>query len=131
MPLGQGIAEMWNAVQERIELAGHGPTWDVTAGSFESALGFARERFGEPVVLARRDRVRWWPRVTITVTTDRALATSAPRLDDIATPPVPAQRQAGSRGGRSRRAQHDMPLELEAIFAHQEQLRLAKERVLD
>ena len=56
MPLGQGIEEMWDAVRDRVEVSGHGPTWQVTAGSFDAALAYARERFGDPVVLERRDR---------------------------------------------------------------------------
>jgi hypothetical protein len=119
MPLGQGIEEMWGAVRQRVELSGCGPTWDVTAGSFDEALEFARERFGDPVVLSRRDRNRWWPRVTLTVTTDHGLAASAPSLEALASTVVPAQ--------RGRRGSNAMPLELEAIFAHQEQLRLARE----
>lgn len=107
MPLGQGIGETLQAVRNRIELSGHGPTWQVTAASFESALAYSRERFGDPAVLDRKDRSRWWPRVTITITTDPVLAASAPRLEDVARPVVPAQR---------------MPAFLEEIFAHQEQL---------
>lgn len=113
MPLGQGIGETLQAVRNRIELSGHGPTWQVTAASFESALAYARERFGDPAVLERRDRSRWWPRVTITVTTDPVLAASAPRLEDVARPVVPAQRSAEP---------DRMPAFLEEIFAHQEQL---------
>ena len=58
MPLGQGIGELWDAVRDRVEVSGDGPTWEVTAGSFDSALAYAREAYGDPVVLARRDRVR-------------------------------------------------------------------------
>ena len=129
MPLGQGIGEMWSAVQGRIEVAGHGPTWHVTAGSFDSALAYAREAFGEVVVLTRRDRDRWWPRVTLTVTTDLAAAASAPPLEDLARPVVPVQRtpdapdldEPWSAGNR-------LPASLEAIFAHQEEQRMARQR---
>jgi hypothetical protein len=120
MPLGQGIGETLQAVRNRIELSGHGPTWQVTAGSFDSALGYARERFGNPVVLERKDRTRWWPRVTITVTTDPRLAASAPPLEEVAQPVVPAQRKPEKLPDRDRDV---MPACLEAIFAHQEQLR--------
>lgn len=111
MPLGQVIAEMWDAVRDRIEVSGKGPTWQVTAGSFDSALAYARTRFGDPVVLGRTDRDRWWPRVTLTVTTDAALAASAPRLEDL-TWPVGA-----------------LPSSLEVIFAHQEEGRVAPLRI--
>jgi hypothetical protein len=128
MPLGQGIGEMWEAVRDRVEVSGEDPVWEVTAGSFDGALDFARERFGDPVVLARRDRNRWWPRVTITVTTDHVLAGSAPALEELSFPVVPRQRSAGDDSGRkSRRGPYVMPLELEAIFAHQEEVRLARE----
>lgn len=105
MPLGQGIGEMVEAVQGRVELSGEDPRWEVTAGSFESALAYARERFADPVVLARRDRNRWWPRVTIVVSTDPAAAASAPPLEELAGPAVPRQRAraahvAGTRASR-------------------------------
>lgn len=127
MPLGQGIGEWWDAVRDRIEVSGHGPTWQVTAGSFDSALAYARDRFDDPVVLARKDRDRWWPRVAVTVTTDPALAESAPVLDEIARPVVPDQvrRRAGSDVDQSR---DPLPRSLEAIFAHQEELRAARRR---
>jgi hypothetical protein len=150
MPLGQGIGELWEAVQDRIEVSGHDSTWHVTAGSFDAALAYARARFGEPVVLAREDRHRWWPRVTLTVTTDQALAASAPSLEEIARPPIPVQTTADvadeahaprgegdheGRAGRSRsrrqprRLHEPLPSSLEEIFAHQEELRLARQRV--
>lgn len=132
MPLGQGIGEMWSAVQGRIEVGGHGPTWHVTAGSFDSALAFAREAFGEVVVLGRKDRDRWWPRVTLTVTTDLAAAASAPRLEDIAQPVVPPQPTPASRSrreGRRQRSSEGLPASLEEIFAHQEELRIAQQRI--
>ena len=128
MPLGQGIGEMWNAVQVRIEVAGHGPTWHVTAGSFEAALAYAREAFGEVVVLTRRDRDRWWPRVTLTVTTDLAAAASAPPLEDLAHPVVPAQRTPDSPDDDAWPSGEGLPASLEAIFAHQEERRLARQR---
>lgn len=130
MPLGRGIEELWEAVRDRVEVSGHGPTWEVTAGSFDSALAFAQESFGDVAVTSRRDRKRWWPRVTLTVTTDPAEAASAPPLEELAALVVPAQvRPEESPDSRSRRKQYDMPLELEAIFAHQERVRSAQERV--
>ena len=120
MPLGQGIEDMWEAVRGRIELSGHDPSWEVTAGSFEDALEYARSRFGDPVVLSRRDRSRWWPRVTLSITTDPALAGAAPPLADLATPAVPAQTTATSAadaqatpversGRRANRHRHSSP----------------------
>ncbi len=119
MPLGRGIEETWEAVRERVELSGHGPTWQVTAGSFETALDYAHDRFGEVAVLARRDRLRWWPRVTLTVTNDPALSVTAPPLTQVSRPVVPPQRPAPER--RRVREPDVMPVALEAIFAHQEQ----------
>ena len=140
MPLGQGIVEMWDALRDRVEVSGHGPTWEVTAGTFDSALTYARERFGDPVVLRRADRGRWWPRVTLTVTTDPEIAATAPPLDELATPAVPAQRTPEKAAAQSATPQTDqpeppqpplLPSSLEAIFAHQEELRLARQRTPD
>jgi hypothetical protein len=118
VPLGHGIGETWTAVRERIEVDGHGSTWQITAGSFDSALTYARERFGEPVVLARRDRTRWWPRVTLTVSTDPTEAAAAPPLEDLARPVVPEQRAPEPV---ARRDDADlMPRALEEIFARQD-----------
>lgn len=132
MPLGQGIGEMWGAVRDRVEVAGHGPTWEVTAGSFDQALAYAQERFGEPAVLARKDRARWWPRVTLTVTTDPALAADAPEVEELSHPVVPRQASsvdvaAAVEGGPD----STLPSSLEAIFAHQEELRIARQRTAD
>jgi hypothetical protein len=136
MPLGQGIAEMWDALRDRVELSGHGPTWEVTAGSFDTALAYSRERFGDPVVLRRADRGRWWPRVTLTVTTNRELAAAAPPLDELATPTVPAQRTRETAPTETDQPEPPretpvLPSSLEAIFAHQEELRLARQRTPD
>lgn len=134
MPLGQGIGEMWQAVRDRVEVDGHDLTWHVTAGSFDSALEYARARFGDPVVLARSDRGRRWPRVTLTVTTDPALAASAPPLAEIAVPPSLQEDEHETVVEREsdipeQRADSLLPSSLEAIFAHQEELRLARQRV--
>jgi hypothetical protein len=138
MPLGQGISEMWDALRDRVEVAGHGPTWEVTAGSFDSALAYARERFGDPAVLSRSDRSRWWPRVTITVTTDATLGASAPPLEEVATPRVPTQPTRDDAADAEPAAEPEPPVEadpddtgtlpssLEAIFAHQEAQRRAR-----
>ena len=125
MPLGKGIAEVFGAIPDRIEVSGHEPTWKVTGGSFESVLAFAREAYGETTVVAREDRSRWWPRVTLTVTRDPVLAANAPDLATFATPVVP--KQASRR--RAASVAEDAPTfvsALDEIFAHQEELRLAR-----
>jgi hypothetical protein len=133
MPLGQGISEMWDALRDRVEVAGHGPTWEVTAGSFESALAYARERFGDPAVLDRSDRDRFWPRVTITVTTDDTLGASAPPLEEMAVPQVPGQPTRDDAADAEPPVDSEppvgsgtLPSSLEAIFAHQEAQRRAR-----
>ena len=145
MPLGQGIGEMMEALRDRIEVSGSGPTWEVTAGCFDTALTYARERFDDPVVLARTDRDRWWPRVTLTVTTDPGLAASAPPLEELSRPPAPEQpvpeppipaqairpRPNPAPVDEAFREDTGMPSALEAIFDHQEQLRIARQRVPD
>ena len=120
MPLGKGIAEVFGAIPDRIEVSGHEPTWKVTGGSFESALAFAREAYGETTVLAREDRSRWWPRVTLTVTRDPVLAANAPDLATVATPVVPKQAATPPEDAPS------FVSALDEIFAHQEELRLAR-----
>jgi hypothetical protein len=129
MPLGNGIGEMWSAVRDRVEVGGDGRTWHVTAASFDAALAYARDRFDDPAVLARKDRSRWWPRVTLTVTTDATLAQQAPALGDLAGPVVPVRTRRSRRAEarRRRRAGWAMPPSLEEIFAHQEELRLSRQ----
>ncbi len=136
MPLGQGIGELWDALRDRVEVSGIGPEYQVTAGSFDTALAYARERFDEPVVLGRQDRARWWPRVTLTVSTDPARAAAAPPLAELAAPVVPAQRR---RHEQEREPETEpavdragaLPSSLEAIFAHQEEQRAARRRRTD
>ena len=125
MPLRQEISDIWGAVQDRIELSGGEQTWQVTGGSFDSALSYARARFGEPAVLARKDRNRWWPRVTLTVTTDPRLASSAPPVDRFAGPVRPRLKAAHA----PRRPVPPLPPSLEEIFEHQEELRLAEQYI--
>jgi hypothetical protein len=86
MPLGRGIKDLLEAIPERIEVAGRSPTWRVTGGSFEAVVRFVEEAFESPVVLGRQDRGRWWPRVTLTVTTDPAAAAHAPAIEELADP---------------------------------------------
>ena len=67
MPLGQGILDVLEAIPRRLEMSGHAPTWRITGPSFDAVWEFAQEVLpGDPVVLARDDRTRWWPRVTLT-----------------------------------------------------------------
>ena len=124
MPLGQGIGDMVDAVRDRVELSSHGETWHVTAGSFDGAMAFVRERFDAPVVLSRKDRGRWWTRVTLVVTEDPSYAASAPSLDELAHPAVvePAvlavddvPEEVAGDGVDS-----DMPAMLEEMFARQD-----------
>lgn len=98
MPLGQGIVEVLRAIPPRIEVTGHGPTVRVTAGSFDAALGYARECYDDPAVLDCELRYRFWPRVTLTVTTDPQLAGSAPPLDELRG--RLQQEEAGRRASR-------------------------------
>jgi hypothetical protein len=122
VPLGQEIGDMVDALRERVEVSAHGGTWHVTAGSFDGALAYVRERFDDPVVLSRRDRGRWWPRVTLVVTEDRSYAASAPSLDDLAhpaPPDVPAA-EAAPEVVTSEVTGSDMPTVLEEMFARQD-----------
>jgi hypothetical protein len=86
MEIRRGIVELFEAIPERIEVSGAEPTWEVTGGSFESAVAYAQDAFDDPVVVDRRDRSRWWPRVTLTVTTDPDLAATAPPLESLLDP---------------------------------------------
>ena len=134
MPLGQGIGDMVDAVRDRVELSTHGETWHVTAGSFDGAMAYVRERFDAPVVLSRKDRGRWWTRVTLVVTEDPSLAASAPSLDELAHPAVAAApavpavddvpEEVAGDGGDS-----DMPAMLEEMFARQDRpLQIPRQR---
>lgn len=143
MPLGLGIVEVLRAIPPRIEVTGHGPTVRVTAGSFDAALDYARECYDDPAVLGCALRYRFWPRVTLIVTTDPELAMSAPPLDELRG--RLQQEEAGLRASRhpahraepgEHRAEPDAvpPAEpglstLEAIFAHQEQQRQERARI--
>jgi outer membrane biosynthesis protein TonB len=89
MPLGREIVELFEAIPDRIEVSGTGPTWRVTGGSFDSVVSWANDAFDDPVVIAREDRSRWWPRVTLTVTTDPELAGQAPPLEAFIPPDLP------------------------------------------
>lgn len=124
MPLGKGIVEVFGAIPDRIEVSGHGPTWKVTGGSFEDTLSFVESAYAEAVVVAREDRGRWWPRVTLTVTRDPVLAAAAPDVATFARPVVHE-----TPDGQPIETTVDPPSfasALEEIFAHQEELRLAR-----
>jgi hypothetical protein len=126
MRLGDGISEMVDAVRDRVEVSWHHDTWHVTAGSFESALGYVNERFDDPVVLSRHDRGRRWPRVTLDVTTDGSRAATAPPLAELADPPMPPapreplQPEVVEYVDVEPPVDSEMPLDLEAIFASQD-----------
>jgi hypothetical protein len=122
MPLGRGIVEVFEAIPDRIEVSGHGPTWRITGGSFDGVLDYAREALGETAVIGREDRGRWWPRVTLTVTADPARMAEAPALATFANPveadePEPVEVPTDDESFVS---------PLEEIFAHQEERRRAR-----
>jgi hypothetical protein len=128
MPLGRVIAETVADLRDRVEVSWHHDRWHVTAGSFESALRYVETRFTDPAVLARHDHGRRWPRVTLEVSTDPALATSAPPLTELAhppeavAPPEPVPAPPLQLAEPEPVTASDLPTELEAIFAHQNEL---------
>ncbi len=129
MPLGRVVAETVADLRDRVEVSWHDDIWHVTASSFESALKYVEKRWDGAAVLARRDHGRRWPRVTLAVSTDPALATKAPPLIELAHPPepgptlepvpkppiAPVETEPVTASG--------LPTDLEAIFAHQSDLR--------
>ena len=129
MPLGRVIAETVADLRDRVEVSRHDDTWQVTASSFESALAYVERRFDGAAVLARRDHGRRWPRVTLEVSTDPALATKAPQLIELAHPPEggatlpPVPRPPVEPVEPEPVAASGLPTDLEAIFAHQNDLR--------
>jgi hypothetical protein len=129
MPLGRVIAETVADLRDRVEVSWHHDVWHVTASSFESALGYVETRFEGAVVLARHDHGRRWPRVTLEVSTDPARAATAPPLIELAHPPEPAPSQPAptpppvERAEPAPAAASDLPTDLEAIFASQNDLR--------
>lgn len=128
MPLGRVIAETVADLRERVEVSWHHDRWHVTAGSFEAALAYVETRFDDAAVLTRRDHGRRWPRVTLEVTTDPALVKDAPPLTELAHPPEPAALQPVPTlpvepEESEPVAASDLPTELEAIFAHQNDTR--------
>ena len=131
MEIRRGITELLEAIPDRIEVSGQAPTWKVTGGSFESAVDYANEAFDEPVVLAREDRTRWWPRVTLTVTTDPALAAAAPPLEELAASPEAPDQPAIAVPAPRHRADEDEMFEsfLDEAFARQEAARDERARV--
>src|SRR3954467_14033902 len=84
MPIGRDIVELFEAIPERIEVSGSEPTWRVTGGAFESGVAWANDAFHEPVGIAPEGHRGWWPRVTLTVPTDPALAAGAPAPETFA-----------------------------------------------
>src|SRR3954464_4999017 len=86
MLLRREITKVLEAIPERIEVSGTGPKGCVTGGSFDAVVSWANDAFDRPVVIGREDRNRWWPRVTLTVTTDPELAAEAPPLASFSEP---------------------------------------------
>ena len=131
MPLGQGILDVFEAIPQRIEMTGHAPTWRITGPTFDAAWAFAREALDDPVVIDREDRTRWWPRVTLTVTTDPALAEAAPPMEELRKPPVVPEQVRRERPvalwNDEEYAESFSPLE--DICAHQEEGRAARREV--
>ena len=133
MPLGRGIVELFEAIPDRIEVSGAEPTWRVTGGSFDSVVSWANDAFDEPVVIAREDRSRWWPRVTLTVTTDPGLAADAPPLETFAMPvepepePEPDVTPDDVPAAPEPSTDDEVYSPLEEIFASQEQARVARQ----
>src|SRR6478609_9258311 len=127
MPLGRVLAETVADLRDRVEVSCHDDTWHVTASSFESALKYVETRWDGAAVLARHDHGRRWPRVTLEVSTDPALATKAPPLIELAHPPEPGERPAPRPPIEPVEpepvAASGLPSDLEAIFAHQDDLR--------
>ena len=130
MPLGRVIAETVADLRDRVEVSWHHDTWHVTASSFESALSYVETRFEDATVLARRDHGRRWPRVTLEVSTDPAMAAKAPPLVELAHPPAGATHQPGPKPPVEPVEPAEpvepepvtasgLPTDLEAIFAHQ------------
>lgn len=129
MPLGRVIAETVADLRDRVEVSWHDDTWHVTARSFESALDYVEARFDRAAVLSRRDHGRRWPRVTLVVSTDPALAKTAPPLIELAHRPEPdstlqpAPRPPIDPVEPEPAAPSGLPTDLEAIFASQNDLR--------
>lgn len=125
MPFGKVIAETVADLRDRVEVSWHHDTWHVTASSFESALDYVETCFDDAAVLARRDHGRRWPRVTLEVSTDPALAATAPPLIELAHPPEPAATLPPAPKGPIEPAEPEpvaasaLPSDLEAIFADQ------------
>jgi hypothetical protein len=124
MRLRRDVVSVFEAIPDRIEVSGGEPTWRVTGGSFEAVLAYARQAFDDPVVVARQDRQRWWPRVTLTVTRDPGLAAVAPPLKALAEAP-----SGHGADDDPDPALHAEPApstaRLEDMFAYQEELRAA------
>jgi hypothetical protein len=131
MPFARGVLGLFDSIPDRIEVSGQEPTWRVTAGSYEAAVAFAEEAFGEAVVVAREDRSRWWPRVTLTVTTDPALAGTAPAPGTLADgdPQPQPQRQPQPQPQPQQEAAPQEIATLEAMFAYQEEVRALRSSV--
>jgi hypothetical protein len=112
-------------------MTGHAPTWRITGPTFDAAWQFAQKALDHPIVTDREDRTRWWTRVTITVTTDPALAETAPPMEELRKPPpIPEQvrrERPVALWNDEEYAESFSPLE--EIFVHQEEVRAARRSV--
>ena len=133
MPLGQGIWDILEAIPRRIEMSGQAPTWRITGASFDAVVAFANEVLPrDAVVVARDDRTRWWPRVTLTLSVDPDRVAAAPTVEELRTPPatvVPKQRVAAEVPLWNDEEYAESFSPLEEIFAHQEEVRVARREV--
>jgi len=130
MPVGQGILDIFEAIPRRIEMSGQAPTWRITGASFDEAWAFAGEVVeGDPVVVAREDRTRWWPRVTLTVTVDPELAAAAPPMKELRMPPVTIPEQPKPVPLWNDEEYAESFSSLEEIFASQEEVREARQKL--
>ena len=76
--------DVFEAIPERIEVSGHATDLAGHRRVVRGALDYARDAFGGSAVVAREDRARWWPRVTLTVTMDPARWPRLPRSSTFA-----------------------------------------------
>lgn len=133
MPLGQDIMDIFEAIPRRIEMSGRAPTWRITGASFDDVLRFARESLpADAVVVAREDRSRWWPRVTLTLSVDSHLIAAAPSPVSLRDPPpgpVPEQRARTPVPLWNDEEYAESLTPVQDLFASQEEVRAARRQV--
>ena len=134
MPLALGILDVLEAIPRRIEMSGQEPTWRITGASFDEVCAFARDAVPhDAVVVARVGHHRWWPRVTLTFSVDPALTADAPPVEKLRHPPVvlPEQREPAEVPLWNDEEYAESFSPIEELFAHQEEVRVAREQVPD